>query len=154
MKFNHFFLFMVVVFIKFLYSAEQQNTFNDLASLHKAIKTLDSALQQRNMKLVSEMYSNDAYMMQDDGQIIKGKDAITQFWKRGLPNAELSIQNVELKKDGNTAYRIFNYFYKFLRKGQSPFILKGKSLHIWHMQPDGSWELHVDMWNSSMRKAN
>lgn len=99
------------------------------------------------------MYSDDGHILQDDGQIIKGKAAIRQFWKRGLPNAELSFQNVELKKTGNTAYRIFNYFYKFPRKGQAPFILKGKSLHIWHMQPDGTWKLHIDMWNSSMPRT-
>ena len=50
------------------------------------------------MNQVSEMYSDDGHILQDDGQIIKGKAAIRQFWKRGPPNAELSFQNVELKK--------------------------------------------------------
>lgn len=154
MKFKQEIILIVgAIFGGFLYGAGPQGNSNDLAQLRKSIEALDEAIEKRNLDNFSDTYSDNAYLLPPNGQIIKGKPAIKEFWRRGFPNAEVSFEEIELRRTGNTAYRIFNYTYKFPRKDQTPFIYKGKSLHIWHKQPDGTWKLHIDMWNSSMPRT-
>jgi ketosteroid isomerase-like protein len=57
---------------------------------------------------------------------------------------------VNVGGSGDTAYEIGKYTLKIQPAGQEAMTDSGKYLVVWKRQAEGTWKLHVDIWNSSM----
>ena len=94
-----------------------------------------------------EVYAADARVLPPDGEMVRGRDNIAQFWtaaaqQMGVRRVEL--QTVELEPMGDHAYEIGRATLT-LGGGQQA---KVKYVVIWK-QEGGRWKIQVDTWNSN-----
>jgi len=59
------------------------------------------------------------------------------------------VEHVKIEISGNIAYTVNTYFYTWHAKGQEADWKKTKNVHIWKLDENNEWKLHVDIWNSS-----
>ena len=122
-----------------------------LASLERAIATFYAAVDAGDRDAHAEMFADGAMMMPNNGAIIMGKESIGDMIREGegwvfrLRN----LERVELDLSGDIAYTVNQYEYTWHQEGSEPVWHPTKNIHIWRKQADGSWKLHVDIWNSS-----
>ena len=90
--------------------------------------------------------------MPPNSEMIKRKPGIEAFWKGGLGMGikDAVLTTVEVLGMGDLACEIGKYNLKIQPGGQAAFEDNGKYIVIWKKQADGSWKLHVDIWNTSM----
>ena len=97
------------------------------------------------------MFTENAMMMPNNGSIIRGKASVGEVVRSG-EGWVFRIRNLtrlELDLSGDIAYTVNEYEYTWHAEGDEPIWHPTKNIHIWRRQSDGSWRLHVDIWNSS-----
>jgi ketosteroid isomerase-like protein len=104
----------------------------------------------KDWKGLSEMYVEDAVVMQPNRPPLAGRRAIHDFWAAMPPIAELRFQDDGIDGEGNTAYVYGRYWLTFDLPG-SPTD-HGKYLDVRKRQPDGTWKYIAEAANSSVPK--
>lgn len=101
---------------------------------------------------VAALYTDNATLMPPNSAMIQGRQGIQDFWQAGIEGGlkDATLTTVEVQASGNTAYEIGKFSLTAQPKGQDPVMVSGKYVVVWQRQSDGSWKLHVDIWNSSM----
>jgi ketosteroid isomerase-like protein len=62
----------------------------------------------------------------------------------------LRFESSELQVSGEIAYHIYAYRWRVTPvAGGEPTVASGKGLHILRRQPDGSWKIARELWNST-----
>ena len=121
----------------------------DFCQVRKAIGRFEESLKAGDMDEVAEMYSGRAIILPPNEEIVKGREAIKNFWKHGnYKYFEFISKEVELSGTANIVYQVVNHSVKYQQEGQEPKVWgPGKFVRIWKKQPDGSWKLHIEMWS-------
>jgi uncharacterized protein (TIGR02246 family) len=114
--------------------------------------TFMDAFNRGDAAAVATFYTDPATLMPPNSGMIRGRQGIQDFWQAGIQGGmkDLSLTTVEVQASGNTAYEIGKFSLTAQPKGQDPVMVSGKYVVVWQRQSDGSWKLHVDIWNSSM----
>jgi len=157
MKFKKYsFLFVLVLFIVVLsYAAAQQEKMN-VAQVRKSIEKANlkfgEAVRKGDAAALAALYTEDATLMPPNSEMIKGRQEIEEFWKTSMQMGvkDAILTTVDASGSGNLAYEIGKYTIKIQPEGQEPIEALGKYVAVWKLQADGSWKLHIDIWNSSM----
>jgi ketosteroid isomerase-like protein len=124
-----------------------------LAELERSISAFYDAIESGDNDRHAEMFTDGALMMPNNGAIVSGKESIGEV-VRGGEGWVFRIRNLEraeLDLNGDIAYTVNEYEYTWHQVGDEPAWHPTKNIHIWRRQTDGSWKLHVDIWNSSER---
>jgi uncharacterized protein (TIGR02246 family) len=128
----------------------------DMAQVRKAIENgnlkFGKAVRQGNAAAIAALYTDDATLMPPNSEMITGKQAIEAFWQGGL---EMGIRDAVLTTAealgmGDLACEIGKYNIKIQPAVQATIEDSGKYVVLWKKQPDGTWKLHVDIWNTSL----
>lgn len=128
----------------------------DLAQVQKAIEEANlkfgEAFRQADPAAVAALYTDDAILLPPNSDIIRGKQGIEAFWQvvidMGVKDAALTT--VEVMGVGDMVCEIGQYTLTIQPEGQEAMEDKGKYVVIWKQAEDGSWKLHVDIWNTSL----
>ena len=51
---------------------------------------------------------------------------------------------------GDLAYTVNSYYYTWHAKQDQPQWHNTKNVHLWKVDSDGNWKLHLDIWNSNV----
>ena len=97
------------------------------------------------------LFSENALVLPDKGKLTLMTDSVKTVWKSWDKDWVFrlkDIEHVEISLSGDIAYTVNSYSYTFHRKDAEAVWYKTKNVHIWKKQKDGSWKLHVDIWNS------
>jgi len=82
--------------------------------------------------------------------MIKGREAIQASWngslQMGIKDAVLTT--VEVSGAGDYAYEIGKVLLTIQPAGQAALQQTAKYVVVWKKAASGSWQLHVDIWNS------
>lgn len=100
---------------------------------------------------VAALYSEDARILPPNRPEVRGRDGVRQFAASYPPVREFRAMNEEIEGSGDVAYVRGRYTAYFLLPGNP--VDSGKYLEIRHRQPDGSWKITIDMFNSSLPPA-
>ena len=89
-------------------------------------------------------------MLSDDGRISRWEALQTSVrdhtgWVFRLKD----INRLDYGASDDLGYTVNEYYYTWHQEGSQPDWHKTKNVHIWKRQNDGSWRLHVDIWNST-----
>ncbi|MCW8926736.1 MAG: DUF4440 domain-containing protein [Xanthomonadales bacterium] len=96
------------------------------------------------------LFSDDAWMLPDGWQISRGETLKTSIRERtGWVFRLKDVERLEYGISGDLAYTVNQYYYTYHQQDAQPEWHKTKNVHIWKRQQDGSWRLHVDIWNST-----
>ena len=97
---------------------------------------------------LSQMYANDAVVMQPNRPALHGPKEIHDFWAAMPPIKELRFADDGIIGEGDIAYVYGRYWLTF----EDPAIPvdHGKYLDVRKRQADGSWKYVAEMANSSL----
>lgn len=155
MKFSKFSLISFLVILVLLVStACQKKAETDMTQVRKAIEEGNAkfaeAVRQGDGAAIAALYTEDATLLPPDSDLIQGRVGIETFWKGGLQMGikEAVLTTVDVSGGGDFAYEIGKYAIKIQPEGQEPLEQQGKYVVVWKKTSDGTWKLHVDIWNT------
>ena len=130
----------------------------DMSALKKAVDDFNSATKDGmlsgNMEKVIGYYQDDAMEMAPNMAMGQGKDAIKamqqQMMSSGMKMTAVSFSTTELQAAGKIGYEIGTYDMTIAVPQMGEVKDKGKYIALWHQQPDGSWKVRAETWNSDM----
>jgi uncharacterized protein (TIGR02246 family) len=127
---------------------------DDAGEVRKAIEAANAqfsaAFARGDAKAVAAMYTADAVLLPPDTEIIRGTAAIAAFWaatmQSGVKGATLTTVDVGVSDD--LAYETGKVVLTIQPEGAAAMTATAKYMVVWKKQADGSWKLHLDMWNN------
>ena len=124
-------------------------------SIDEACAKYSGAIREGNVAGVVDVYTVDATLVPPDGEILKGKQAIEELYKKffQMGMKDIAFTTIEVGGSGDTAYEIGKTKVRIQPEGQAAILDSTKYLVIWKRQADGTWKVHVDIWNFSVPMA-
>lgn len=122
----------------------------DEARFLEAIDSFYQAVNAGDQAAHAALFTDDAWMLSDDWHISRGKELKASIRDRtGWVFRLKDIERLEYAISGPLGYTVNQYYYTYHEEGQAAEWHKTKNVHIWQRQEDGSWRLHVDIWNAT-----
>jgi len=128
----------------------------DVATVRKAIEEGSAkwteAYNRGDAAGVAALYTEDATAMPPNSEMVKGRQGIQGLWNNLMTMGvkDVKLTTTDVGGNGNTTYEIGNYSLTIQPEGQAAMTDSGKYVVVWKRQADGTWKLHVDIWNSNM----
>ncbi len=121
----------------------------DLAAIDQASESYKQAVLAGDWEAWAAFYTQDAVIMPPGQPAVSGRDAI-KAWGAAFPAIiEWTPKRVEVDGRGDLAYVRATFSMTVAVEGEAePVSEQGKYLEIWRKQPDGSWRIAVDIYNS------
>jgi uncharacterized protein (TIGR02246 family) len=140
--------------------AEQMkvNAQEDIEAIHKREDEFLAAHSFNDGAKLADFYTDDALLIPPDEPIVRGKQAIAEWYgnefKKAPPieNPKATLEDIEVF--GSLAFIRGDFTLKF--KGQTtdePIIQNLRFISIWRKQPDGKWKFYCDIWNTNTSLA-
>ena len=146
-------VFWILLFFIYLISCNPDaNNKTDYERLKATIDEFYSALNSGDTGRRLALFEDGAIVMPNNGRLTRITDSVKAVWKSWDENWIFRIkdlEHVEISVSGDVGYTVNEYYYTWHRTDGEPEWHKTKNIHIWRKQPDGSWKLHADIWNSS-----
>jgi len=126
----------------------------DMRVLTTATTVWMEAFNSGDAVTIAGLSSENGALLPPNGRAIVGREAIYSYWKGLLDDAETTVElvNVETVVEGDLGYKAGRFELVNAVTG-SP-VDQGKYIQIWKRSPQGYWELHRDMWNSSIKTGS
>ena len=143
-------LFMAILALPPIVGAGSKAKGDDVrAAIEAANARFSEAFERGDAKALADMYTSDAIAFPPDSEMIRGNEAIGQFWKAtrnsGVKSATLTT--VDVGRSGNIAYETGKVSLTIQPEGKEATTEAAKYVVVWKRQVDGSWKLHRDIWN-------
>jgi ketosteroid isomerase-like protein len=122
----------------------------DMRVLTTATSVWMAAFNDRDATTLAGLSSPDGALLPPNGRAIIGRDAIYAYWTGLLSDSSTTVElvNVETVVEGDLGYKAGRFEHLNAATGET--VDRGKYMQIWKRSNRGYWELHRDMWNSSM----
>jgi uncharacterized protein (TIGR02246 family) len=141
-----------------LSTATGQKTSDTRAVAEAAIRAADAAglkaAQAKDVAGATANYADDASWLPPHAPIVQGKEAIRSAWAQFLAIPGLKIEwqvtKVDVSRAGDMAYTLYKYEMTMDAPSGSPIHDQGKDMAVWAKQPDGTWKIVADTFNSDM----
>ncbi len=163
MKIRHAALLLLLVAICTAGAFAQQQPISNNNSSSAIIKDeadmarLRPVIEEHNRKMVeafkrgdylgvARFYADDATILFYRGRKVQGREAIDKYWTSIRGAKDWKLEFIELGGDRETIYQIGRSTLTSERDGKEStyacdFVV------IWKRQPDGSYKIHVDIYN-------
>jgi uncharacterized protein (TIGR02246 family) len=129
-------------------------TGEDMAQIRSAVDAgnlkFGEAVRKGDAAAIAALYSDDATILPPDSEMIQGKQAIQAFWDGGLNSGikDAVLTAVSVTAAGDYAFEIGKARLTIQPSGQEAMEQEVKYVVVWKKSAMGSWQLHVDIWNS------
>jgi len=156
MKRSYFVIILVCLFcLGFLCCAPEKEELDMeqvRAAVEQANMKLAEAIRQGDAAAAASLYADDAILMPYETEMIKGKPGIEAYWsgaiQMGVKNLVLTV--VELGGADDFVYEVGTAVMTVQLEGMTePMEGSGKYVVIWKKGEDGTWKLHVDIFNTN-----
>ncbi len=128
----------------------------DLAQVRQSIEEANvkfgEAVRSGDATALATLCTEDARLLPPNSEMIVGREGIEGFWGGGLQMGikDAILTTVEVFVMGDMVCEIGKYDLTIQPEGQEAIEDNGKYLVIWKKAADGTWKLHVDIWNTSL----
>lgn len=129
----------------------------DVAEVQRSIEEANArfieAFNRHDAAAAVELYTEDAIALPPHEAMVRGRQAIREGMARDMAEynlRDLQLTTVEVEVSGDFAVEVGNYSISVQPPGMGPMTDRGKYAVVWKQQPDGSWKLHRDIWNTDM----
>ena len=148
-------VFLAVILIS---SASAQQTSDTRSMAEAAIRAADAAglkaAQAKDLAGATANYADDASWLPPHAPIVQGKEAIRSAWAQflNMPGLKIDwqITKVDVSQSGDMAYTLYKYQMTMSGPNGAAVSDKGKDMSVWIKQPDGTWKMVADTFNSDM----
>jgi len=111
-----------------------------------------NAEQAKDVDTVLSFFADDASSFPPNASIVTGKEAIRARVSELYSGPRFAISwqttKVEVSRSGDLAYSHGTYEETVNDPEGNPVTDKGKWVTVWEKQPDGTWKVVADIWNS------
>ena len=125
----------------------------DAAAIKKADTGAGGAATARNVDALMAFYTDEMTLMPPNAAMIAGRDNVKKYLTdmMNLPDFSLAWQptRAEAARSGDIGYSIGTYHVMFTAPDGGMVMEDGKYTTVWKKQPDGTWKVAVDMFNSN-----
>ena len=127
----------------------------DMAQVQQAIEEANikfgEAVRLGDAAALAGLYTEDAKLLPPNSEMIQGREGIETFWGGGLQMGiqDVILTTVEVLGMGDVVCEIGTYDLTIQPEGMDAIKDIGKYVVIWKKTADGSWKLHVDIWNTN-----
>jgi uncharacterized protein (TIGR02246 family) len=120
------------------------------AAIEAANAKFSEAFARGDAKALAAMYTSDAIALPPDSEMIRGNEAIGNYWKSTRDNGvrRATLTTVDVGGSGDVAYEVGNVSLTIQPAGKEPTTAAAKYVVVWVRQSGGSWKMHRDIWNS------
>jgi uncharacterized protein (TIGR02246 family) len=133
-------------------AASRRGTDRVRAEIEQAAVRFSEAFNRGDIPALGAMYDADGVVLAPNAPPMQGRQNIEALWagarQQGFRRLDLVVNSVETI-DGH-AIELGSYTLVIQPPGQAETTDRGKYMVIWRRQPDGSWKLYRDMFNTSM----
>ena len=133
--------------------APQVDVEAEAAAIRSAGAALLQAALAKDWDEVMSFYAADAYVLPPNASMLSDHEAIRRMWIGSMANTVTETWQtikVEVARSGDLAYEVGTYESTSTNGEKTPQTSKGKYFSVWKKQPDGTWKLAVDTWNSDL----
>jgi ketosteroid isomerase-like protein len=113
-------------------------------------RRFSAAYMQGDLDTMIDLYTEDGVVFPGNSEYIRGREALRDYW--ALPEGQRvtlhEMTPVEVRVDGSMAYDFGNYEVSGVNGDTAWGPVYGKYLVVWQETEDGTWKMHLDMWNS------
>ena len=148
-NYHHSLVIFLLINVMCFSCNNNQNEKAKMNQLLSAISENDNAWNNLNVEKIVEMFAEDGVLLNDNTEIMKGKEAIKKALEmtQKFEKIEFKRDKVDIKLKGNIAYEIVNQAVTYKLTDTEPQKELNKYIHIWEKQKDGSWRVLIDMNN-------
>ncbi len=128
----------------------------DMAQVRQMIEEANAkfgeAARLGDAAALAALYTEDARLLPPNSEMIEGREGIETFWGGGFQMGikDVVLTTVDVLGMGELVCEIGRYDLTIQPEGQDPIKDNGKYLVVWKKAMDGTWKLHVDIWNSNL----
>jgi ketosteroid isomerase-like protein len=123
----------------------------DRAAIVRTAAELLAAVNASDADRCSAVWAADGVLMPPHHPPVQGHQAILQYFRSLFSRSRFrfTFTSSHIHIAGDTALERVRYRAMIWREREAPPIEdEGKGLHVYGRQPDGSWKLTQDIWNS------
>ncbi len=121
----------------------------DVASIKQVSQTLVKA-NQVDWDAWIDVFTEDAVRMPPNITIIEGREAIRARAEASQPFTSFTVTPLEIDGLGDLAFARGTFTSTRAPEDADPITESGKFIQILRKQPDGSWRIFRDIWNSDL----
>ena len=123
----------------------------DVAAIRASAESFVEAVRAGDWAGMAALYTEDAVVMAPNEPAVQGRAAIEAWGGAFPPNTDFSIEIVEIDGRGDLAYVRGTTSSTWMPEGASePIQETDKYVEIRRRQPDGTWLIAVDIFNSDL----
>jgi len=139
-------------FFTFSYKMDVDSMGDDIAAIEQLWDNYALANNTGDLELYMSLMADDIVKMPPNKPAFSGKELLREKKEKGYANytVEMAIYNEEVQVDGDLAFSRGTYTVSQTPKaGGETVYVDGKYLTILKRQPDGSWKIYRDCYNSN-----
>ena len=129
----------------------------DRAAIQRTTAALLAAVNASNVDGCSAVWASDGVLMPPHHPAVSGHQAIVQYFRDLFSRSRFrfTFTSSQIHLAGDTALERVTYTaIMWLADDRAPIEDVGKGLHVYARQPDGSWKLTYDIWNSDRNQRD
>ena len=123
----------------------------DVAAIEQVTAALLNAVNGSNLAGVLAVWSEGGVMMPPHHPSVRGREEIERYFRRlfSVSRFRFVFTSSKIEVCGEVAFERVEYEVAAWGTAGGPEVRDvGKGLHVYRLQPDGSWKLAMDIWNS------
>lgn len=147
-----FFIFILLFFYTSYINAQDWNKVRQ--SIEDMNKKIEKAVVADDFEQIASFYCSDVISLADYEPEIKGLDKVIEKSKKdkadGFKYNSMRLKTTEVYGSGNLAVEIGEWEVGFQLPGYNKkFKDQGKYVTIWQEQPDKTWKIKTETWNTN-----
>ena len=146
--------FLGIAILSICACAEKIDTEADIEAVKNLTEEYDAAINSGDLDSWVSLYTDDAVRMPPNSPALVGKDAIRSVMQSSFEKFTFDIKETaeEVIVAGDWAFARGTYTYTITPKAGSEPIGddSGKWMAFHKCQPDGSWKIYRNIWNSDL----
>ena len=128
--------------------SEEAGTDSARAAIEQVNTLFSEAIARGDAQAIAKLYTEDAILLPERGELVKGRQAIGEFWKTAMDGGVKSVTmtTLDVGGSGDLAHEVGTVLLTLQAEGRPPATASAKFVVVWKREADG-WKIHRDIWN-------
>jgi uncharacterized protein (TIGR02246 family) len=128
--------------------SEEAGTDSARAAIEQVNTLFSEAIARGDAQAIAKLYTEDAMLLPERGELVKGRQAIGEFWKTAMDGGvkSVTVTTLDVGGSGDLAHEVGTVLLTLQAEGRPPATASAKFVVVWKREADG-WKIHRDIWN-------
>jgi len=128
--------------------SEEAGTDSARAAIEQVNTLFSEAIARGDAQAIAKLYTEDAILLPERGELVKGRQAIGEFWKTAMDGGvkSVTVTTLDVGGSGDLAHEVGTVLLTLQAEGRPPATASAKFVVVWKREADG-WKIHRDIWN-------